>query len=518
MIFIDQYKNCYTIDFRPTKSKYICPICGEQRKKKKERSLYINRSTKIGRCYNCDATLFEHRECDNIVKEYKQPKELKSNLSKQVIEYFATRGISEASLNHLKVTSGLTFMPQVEKEVNTIDFNYYKSGKVINIKHRDNSKNFKFETDCEVTFYNFDVLFKYERIIIVEGEIDALSFIEAGLFNVVSLPNGCKNTKFIDQYIFDIEKVKEWILCLDKDEGGLSARHELLCKLGIEKCRIINTKDCKDANKFLQVHGKKELVNAYNNAESLIDTEKEFDFNMMLDESVIDPGTKFKPYTVILGQKQPGEIVEILTSGNLSMVKGKSKSRKTFGLMNLCSLILGNNPGYTNSNKNGVVLFDTEQFSNHSKRFYDRLATLANLGNFRMYNIRKYKKSDRLAFIKSFIEKFEPEIAFIDNIRDVIKNFNDIEQSDEIVTMLSNLMETTGTHICCTLHENKGDTNARGHLGAELTQKAETVFGIETVEEITTISPDYCRNKEFNKIQFKIVDNVPVIIDDTVPF
>ena len=197
MIFQDNFKTCYTIDFKPTKSKYICPACHNERKKKKEKSLYINRQTMIGKCYNCDRSFFEHKEVDNIVKEYKLPKELKTKLSKSVIEYFNSRGISESSLNHLKVLNGLTFMPQVNGEVNTIDFNYYKGGKIINVKHRDKDKNFKFETDCEVTFYNYDVIYDNDRVIVTEGEIDALSFIEAGLWNVVSLPNGCKNTSLL---------------------------------------------------------------------------------------------------------------------------------------------------------------------------------------------------------------------------------------------------------------------------------------------------------------------------------
>jgi len=519
MIFIDQYKNCFTIDFRPTKSKYICPVCGDTRKNKKDRSLYINRNSHVGKCYNCDAVLFEHSEADNIVKEWKQPKELKTTISKSVIDYFAGRGISEATLNYLKVTNGLTFMPQVNAEVNTIDFNYFKAGKPINIKHRDKDKNFKFETDCEVTFYNFDAIHKFDKIIIVEGEVDALSWIEAGYHNVVSLPNGCKNIKFIDQYIFDVEKVKEWILCLDKDEGGLSARHELMCKLGIEKCKIVNTKDCKDANKYLQVHGKKELALTYQAAEFIIPNENDFDFNMMLEESEINEATTIKPYKIILGQKSDGDRIEMMTSGNLSMVQGKSKSRKTWGLMNICNLILSQTFDYFGNSDNGVILFDTEQSSNHSLRWFKRLQKLTDLGNFRMYNLRKYKKAVRLQFIINFIERFEPSVVFIDNVGDVMKNFNDVESTDEIITTLTNAMELTGTHVCCTLHENKGDGNAKGHLGSLLTQKSETVFDIKTEEEITTINGKYCRNKAFKDIQFELVNDLPVLLNSTeTPF
>lgn len=199
-------------------------------------------------------------------------------------------------------------------------------------------------------------------------------------------------------------------------------------------------------------------------------------------------------------------------------ISGKSKSRKSFAIMAICSLILNTNNhllGYSSNFERGIVVFDTEQFKHHTKRFYDRLATIVNMDNFKIFNLRAYNKETRLKFIKNYIEREKPALAFIDNIRDVIKDFNDIEQSDEIITTLSNIMERTGTHICCTLHVNKSDNNARGHIGSELTQKAETVFMVETFAEsgITEIRGEYTRNKPFKNIQFKLENSVPVFLD-----
>jgi 5S rRNA maturation endonuclease (ribonuclease M5) len=515
MIFKDNFQNTYSVPFRPTQQKYYCPACSDGRRNKRDRSLYINRNTLIGKCYNCERSFFELKESDNLVKEYKQPPELKTNISKSIIEWFKTRAISEASLNHLKVTSGETYMPQLEKEVNAVRFNYFKGGKLINVKHRDKNKNFKFEQDCEVTFYNFDAVYNHSKIIICEGEIDALSFIEAGLYNVVSLPNGCKNTKFINQYIFDIEKVKEWVLCLDKDEGGMQARADLIGKLGIEKCSVINTKDCKDANAYLFKYGNKALFEAYNNAEKLIEPE-DVDVDYILQEAAIYTGIKTKPYKIIFGEKDyDGKVREILTSGNISMLNGKSKSRKTFALMYLVSRIMQNTPGYVSDYSNTIVMFDTEQFKHHSLRFYNRLSDIVDITGFHLYNLRAYKKEIRLQFIKQYIESQKPTLAIIDNVRDVIKNFNDIDQSDDVVTLLSNLSETTGTHILCTLHANKKDDNARGHIGSELTQKSETVFMVKTFDEsnTTVISPEFCRNEKFKEMQFELIDGLPITVD-----
>lgn len=265
-----------------------------------------------------------------------------------------------------------------------------------------------------------------------------------------------------------------------------------------------------------------ETLDSFQNEVSMLSNIDSINVGKIGSESNIDLNTKLQPYKIILGENDYNEagdreIIEILTSGNLSMINGKSKSRKSFAIMALCNLIMNPNNkmiGYNSNFERGIVVFDTEQFKHHTKRFYERLSRLVDTSNFTMKNLRAYNKEIRLKFIKNYIETERPALAFIDNIRDVVNDFNDIGQSDEIITMLSNLMERTGTHICCTLHVNKSDNNARGHIGSELTQKAETVFMIETFESgITEIRGEYCRNKPFKTIQFKLENSVPVFLD-----
>jgi len=266
-----------------------------------------------------------------------------------------------------------------------------------------------------------------------------------------------------------------------------------------------------------------ENLDNFQNEVSMLSNIDSINVGKIGSESNIDLKTKLQPYKIILGENGysesgENEIIEILTSGNLSMINGKSKSRKSFAIMALCNLIMNPNNkmiGYNSNFQRGIVVFDTEQFKHHTKRFYERLARLVDTSNFTMKNLRAYNKEIRLKFIKNYIETERPALAFIDNIRDVISDFNDIGQSDEIITMLSNLMERTGTHICCTLHVNKSDNNARGHIGSELTQKAETVFMVETFAEsgITEIRGEYTRNKPFKNIQFKLENSLPVFLD-----
>ena len=59
---------------------------------------------------------------------------------------------------------------------------------------------------------------------------------------------------------------------------------------------------------------------------------------------------------------------------------------------------------------------------------------------------------------------------------------------------------------------NKADTNARGHLGAELVNKCEAVIMVrKESKELSIIEPGDTRESEFRPLIMKITDNVPVI-------
>ena len=57
------------------------------------------------------------------------------------------------------------------------------------------------------------------------------------------------------------------------------------------------------------------------------------------------------------------------------------------------------------------------------------------------------------------------------------------------------------------LHLNKGDDNARGHIGTELNNKAETVLQIAkdgTLPERSIVAPAIIRSKPFDKFAFQL--------------
>ena len=61
---------------------------------------------------------------------------------------------------------------------------------LINVKYRDGQKNFKLVSGAKLIFYGLDSIKDSNKVYIVEGEMDALSLHEAGIYSVCSVPNG----------------------------------------------------------------------------------------------------------------------------------------------------------------------------------------------------------------------------------------------------------------------------------------------------------------------------------------
>jgi len=214
---IDQF-NQYDLEVGKTQG--TCPLCSDNRKpeNKKAKCASYDWERGLGTCHNCDRTfqLHTYQRKGASEKVYVRPEtpDAIHEVSTKVEEWFKSRGISKQTLRALKVTEGPEFMPQTGKTENTIQFNYYMGDQLINVKYRDGRKNFKLYKGAEKVFYNINSIIGYEYAIIVEGEMDALSLYEAGIENVISVPNGAtlnnNNLDYLDNcidYFTDKEKV-----------------------------------------------------------------------------------------------------------------------------------------------------------------------------------------------------------------------------------------------------------------------------------------------------------------------
>jgi twinkle protein len=104
----------------------------------------------------------------------------------------------------------------------------------------------------------------------VEGEIDCLSYIQAGIDNVISVPNGAtlhkQNLTYLDNCIDYFADDAKIYLALDNDAAGNALRDELARRLGTERCYKVYFDDCKDANESLVRLGIHSLIKSLSDA------------------------------------------------------------------------------------------------------------------------------------------------------------------------------------------------------------------------------------------------------------
>jgi twinkle protein len=251
------------------KTQGICPLCSIDRKPSNQKTKCSSYDWErgLGTCHNCNSTfqLHTYERKGSSEKEYIRPTEV--NIAPventRVEDWFKSRGISKKSIQDLKISEGKEWMPQTQQAENTIKFNYFMGGQLINIKYRDARKNFKLYKGAEKVFYNINNIVGYDTCIIVEGEMDVLSFHEAGIHNSISVPNGAtlnsNNLDYLDNCIDYFDDKQKIILAVDKDEPGQALQQELVRRLGAEVCFLIDFQDCKDANEYLLKYGKEKL-------------------------------------------------------------------------------------------------------------------------------------------------------------------------------------------------------------------------------------------------------------------
>jgi predicted ATP-dependent serine protease len=216
------------------------------------------------------------------------------------------------------------------------------------------------------------------------------------------------------------------------------------------------------------------------------------------------------------------------TLGNFSLIIGKAKAKKTFLIGIAVSTAVSKDlifDGFISnlpSNQNRVLYFDTEQGKYHVQKVIRRICILSKCDepkNLDAYYLRSLNPRERLEFIETEIYSND-DIGFvvIDGIKDLVTSINDEEQATNIACKLLKWTEDRNIHIVTVLHQNKGDNNARGHIGTELINKAETVLSVAVVEndkEVSIVEPQQCRNREPESFVFKIDENgLPFIVID----
>lgn len=162
-----------------------------------------------------------------------------------------------------------------------------------------------------------------------------------------------------------------------------------------------------------------------------------------------------------------------------------------------------------------VLLFDTEQSQASLKKCCQRALKYAALpidkndARFIPFFMRPLSIDERKQTIENAVREEHPDIIFIDGVRDLLQDFNSLEQSGNLIQWLLHLTAEYGCTIVSVLHQNKAkdDGNMRGHLGTELLNKLTDCFEVVKKDGKFIVSCTDSRNIQCPDIAFSIDAN-----------
>lgn len=221
--------------------------------------------------------------------------------------------------------------------------------------------------------------------------------------------------------------------------------------------------------------------------------------------------------------------VPLFSKGNISVVSGKPKSKKSF----LCTLLvahmlsdnLESERVITNNDalQGNILYFDTEQSGADCQKIIQRLQYLGvEEGRFILYKLRELSTKERLLFIEETLQNIEDvDVIIIDGARDLVRSINSEEEATDVSNLFMKWTEMYNVHLITVLHQNKSDENLRGHIGSELQNKAESVFEVRKgiSPNQSSVFMSYSRRIEADPFGIQISeDGVPFLTGEAVTY
>jgi RecA-family ATPase len=204
-----------------------------------------------------------------------------------------------------------------------------------------------------------------------------------------------------------------------------------------------------------------------------------------------------------------------LPTSDIHAEKGKQKSGKSnLNVIFLASLFGCHDFGFSSNMENPKALyFDTEQAKINSQMLLRKIHKLCNWSfedaeKMQMFNLREIDMENRFSFIAEKVKKEKPDMVIIDGAVDLIADFNDIAESQQIIGKLMRLSSSCDCAIINVLHENKSkdDKNMRGHLGTMLVQKCSDCYEVvksgAPERPIFNVEVSDCRNRPIEGFSF----------------
>jgi len=454
----------------------LCPQCSHTRNNhKNEKCLSVDTDNMTFFCHHCSwsGKVSDYKIKYKEIDKYKSiPYEKNDNIN-NIELYFKSRGIKKEIIERNKIS----------EHNGWIMFPYYINEDCVNVKYRNiKEKKFMQSKDGFPCFYKINDIINENYAVICEGEIDALSFEEAGITQAVSVPNGginpdAKNIsqklKFIDNSIHYFDNCETIYLATDSDAVGRRLCEELSRRFGKERCRIVRFPDgCKDANDVLLKLGVAGLYKCLTDAEAYpienVNYANDFQSNL-IDiwtngfNTGVTTGTfhKFDEHftfhegqlTVITGIPSHGKsnfidniIIELAkNTGWKSAVFSPENPSIEIWLIRLMEIYL-KRPFY-----NGINRMNPDMIKESLNFINDNIFNILPEDNFQLDNV--------LATAKMLLKRYGINILVIDPFNNLETNLTRGESETsfiaKILVKLRNYARKTGIHVILIAHPRK---------------------------------------------------------------
>jgi twinkle protein len=415
----EEVKNKITSDLNIKLNKSNKCLCFKH--KEDNPSMSFDSKGKIFRCFSCGETYniidhyMEHHNMayieaiKSIVKDFnistdkliikterkpiKAPTIYKNDISKAK-EYINKRCISESTLKYADVKEdnkgNIVFV--YKNELGEHITNKYRPARKINKDKKELKMWFESETNIN-TLYLMDKADITKPLVICEGEFDALSLIEAGYKNSVSVPTGCKSTEWITTNWTWLEQFEEVVLWYDNDEAGKEGVKEVFNRLPNKVVKVVYSDICNDINELLFKYGKLAVLKQLEKASiPLVDGVK--------STKQISTFNIYEAETIQLGINKIDDNIIGLPLGSLNVITGRTGEGKST-ILNQFFIGESIRQGYK------VFLFSGELTESNAKGWLlDTLANKEDLLEFTSKKGYKYKKlsSSAVSRIDDFLE------------------------------------------------------------------------------------------------------------------
>lgn len=242
-------------------------------------------------------------------------------------------------------------------------------------------------------------------------------------------------------------------------------------------------------------------------------------------DEITEDRYKYKNYVLDLSQpiNEPKFLFSIggvptIPLAELIGIKGRAKMGKSqFEYVLIAVMLAGLSRGSIKPLQANykVLLFDTEQSQASLKKCCQRALKYADLPidkndvRFIPFFMRPLSIDERKQAIENAVREERPDIIFIDGVRDLLQDFNSLEQSGNLIQWLLHLTAEYGCTIFSVLHQNKAkdDGNMRGHLGTELLNKLTDCFEVSKKDGKFIVSCTDSRNIQCPDFAFSIDAN-----------